>query len=141
MPPHFITYLPSSQIKFPLNLLYFNYFAAYTTAQMKKTTKLTAGKAAMCFAIICCILMATPAMAGKNPYWKSPGADSTKKDTTKYEEFKNLPLKPQRTISFSTTEGTWTSLDVSPDGKTIAFHSEEGELSELREMRNFLPPR
>jgi Tol biopolymer transport system component len=32
-----------------------------------------------------------------------------------------LPLKPQRNISFTTTEGTWTSLDVSPDGKTIVF--------------------
>ena len=32
-----------------------------------------------------------------------------------------LPLKPQRSIRFTTTEGTWTSLDVSPDGKTIVF--------------------
>src|SRR5258708_7752112 len=49
------------------------------------------------------------------------GADSTGKDTTKYNQFKDLPLKPQRTIAFTTTEGTWTSLDVSPDGKTIVF--------------------
>jgi len=47
--------------------------------------------------------------------------DSTGKDTTKYTSFKDLPLKPQRTITFTTTEGTWTSLDVSPDGKTIVF--------------------
>ena len=44
-------------------------------------------------------------------------ADSTGKDTTKYEKFTDLPLKPQRSIQFTTTEGTWTSLDVSPDGK------------------------
>ena len=49
------------------------------------------------------------------------GIDSTGKDTTKYTSFKDLPLKPQRTISFTTTEGTWTSLDVSPDGKTLVF--------------------
>ncbi|MBS1660569.1 MAG: PD40 domain-containing protein [Bacteroidetes bacterium] len=48
-------------------------------------------------------------------------SDTTAKDTTKYEKFTNLPLKPQRSIHFTTTEGTWTSLDVSPDGKTIVF--------------------
>lgn len=47
--------------------------------------------------------------------------DSTGKDTTKYTTFKDLPLKPQRKVAFTTTEGTWTSLDVSPDGKTIVF--------------------
>ena len=47
--------------------------------------------------------------------------DSTGKDTTKYTVFKDLPLKPQRKVSFTTTEGTWTSLDVSADGKTIVF--------------------
>ena len=32
-----------------------------------------------------------------------------------------LPLVSTRTISFNTTEGTWMSLDVSPDGKSIIF--------------------
>ncbi|MFY7900208.1 MAG: amidohydrolase family protein [Chitinophagaceae bacterium] len=49
-------------------------------------------------------------------------ADSiTKKDSFKYTTYKNLPLKPSRTISFNTKEGSWMSLDVSPDGKTIVF--------------------
>jgi Tol biopolymer transport system component len=34
---------------------------------------------------------------------------------------KGLPLKPDRTIEFTADEGTWVSLDVSPDGKTILF--------------------
>ena len=51
----------------------------------------------------------------------NPGSDSTGKDTTKYTSFKDLPLKAQRKVAFTTTEGTWTSLDVSPDGKTIVF--------------------
>lgn len=34
---------------------------------------------------------------------------------------KELPLKPERNISFTTTEGTWISLDVSPDGNSIIF--------------------
>src|SRR4051794_31136378 len=32
-----------------------------------------------------------------------------------------LPLKPTRTETFTTTKGTWISLDVSPDGRTIVF--------------------
>jgi len=46
--------------------------------------------------------------------------DKEKKDEKK-EEKKGLPLKPDRKIEFTTDEGTWLSLDVSPDGKTIAF--------------------
>ena len=34
---------------------------------------------------------------------------------------KGLPLKPERKIAFETDEGTWVSLDVSPDGAQIAF--------------------
>jgi WD40-like Beta Propeller Repeat len=32
-----------------------------------------------------------------------------------------LPLKPARKIEFTSSEGTWLSLDVSPDGQTIIF--------------------
>jgi Tol biopolymer transport system component len=32
-----------------------------------------------------------------------------------------LPLKPARTHTFTTTTGTWISLDVAPDGQTIVF--------------------
>ncbi|MEZ2414856.1 amidohydrolase family protein [Muriicola sp. E247] len=41
--------------------------------------------------------------------------DSLKKAT------KELPLEPERSINFTTSQGTWISLDVSPDGKTIVF--------------------
>ncbi len=34
---------------------------------------------------------------------------------------KDLPLEAERTIKFTTQEGTWMSLDVSPDGKYIVF--------------------
>ncbi|PHZ84783.1 amidohydrolase family protein [Paremcibacter congregatus] len=33
----------------------------------------------------------------------------------------SLPLKAERKVSFETDEGTWMSLDVSPDSKTIVF--------------------
>lgn len=32
-----------------------------------------------------------------------------------------LPIKPARTVSFATTEGSYMDVDVSPDGKTLAF--------------------
>jgi len=32
-----------------------------------------------------------------------------------------LPIKPERKIEFTTNEGTWISLDVSPDGKSVLF--------------------
>ncbi|MBZ5857450.1 amidohydrolase family protein [Flavihumibacter profundi] len=48
-------------------------------------------------------------------------ADTAKKDTTKFVLFKGLPLKASRKIKINTTEGSWTSVDMSPDGKTIIF--------------------
>jgi len=43
--------------------------------------------------------------------------DSISNQTT----FKELPLKSGRVLKFNTNEGTWLSLDLSPDGKTIIF--------------------
>ncbi|MGB7283718.1 MAG: amidohydrolase family protein [Candidatus Acidiferrum sp.] len=43
------------------------------------------------------------------------------KGAEKKDEKKGLPLKPTRKIEFTTDEGTWLSLDVSPDGQTIVF--------------------
>jgi hypothetical protein len=33
----------------------------------------------------------------------------------------NLPIKPTRTISFTTDEGSYMNVDVSPDGYAILF--------------------
>ncbi len=61
--------------------------------------------------------------ASFNPFQKPEPvfADTTKKDSVIYETIKGLPLKPQRKINFTTSEGTWTSVDISPDGQTIVF--------------------
>lgn len=65
------------------------------------------------------------APSSKTPLLITHGAgslsDTTKKDSIQYTRFKGLPLKPERKISFSTGEGTWMSIDISPDGKKIAF--------------------
>src|SRR5258707_3420793 len=54
----------------------------------------------------------------------APEQDKDKKEEKKDEkkdEKKGLPLKSDRKVEFTTDEGTWLSLDVSPDGKTIVF--------------------
>ncbi|MCO6360817.1 amidohydrolase family protein [Roseivirga pacifica] len=50
--------------------------------------------------------------------WQDDKKDTTEKGQTTY---KDLPLKAERTLSFNTKEGTWVSVDVSPDGQTIIF--------------------
>ncbi len=44
-----------------------------------------------------------------------------KKEEKKDEKKEELVLKPEGKIFFTTDEGTWMSLDVSPDGQTIVF--------------------
>ena len=43
------------------------------------------------------------------------------KKEPKKKATKELPLEPKRNISFNTSQGTWMSVDVHPDGKTIMF--------------------
>jgi len=43
-----------------------------------------------------------------------------KKDSTKVAT-KELPLEPERNLTFNTQQGTWMSLDVHPNGKEIIF--------------------
>lgn len=48
--------------------------------------------------------------------------DSSDSDSAAIEKFnKDLPMDPARVVSFNTDESTWMSVDVSPDGKLIAF--------------------
>jgi len=54
------------------------------------------------FFLLMAALLAVPSLA----------ADDAKKNAT-------LPLEPARKVEFTTNQGTWLSLDVSPDGKTL----------------------
>src|SRR6266496_3923172 len=53
----------------------------------------------------------------------SPLAQENKSPEEKKEDKKEegLPLKAETKVEFTTDEGTWMSLDVSPDGQTILF--------------------
>lgn len=45
-------------------------------------------------------------------------------DTVRPSGNRPLPLKPTRSLRLASREGSWISLDVSPDGKRIAFVSD-----------------
>ncbi|MDE2906505.1 MAG: amidohydrolase, partial [Acidobacteriota bacterium] len=48
-------------------------------------------------------------------------AGPTAQETDDAADSPHLPLEPARTLSLDTDEGTWISVDVSPDGGTIVF--------------------
>jgi Tol biopolymer transport system component/imidazolonepropionase-like amidohydrolase len=52
---------------------------------------------------------------------QDPKQEDEKKDESKEKKEEGLPLKTEKKIEFTTDEGTWMSLDVSSDGKTILF--------------------
>src|SRR5215472_10688065 len=64
------------------------------------------------------IIIAIPILSIAGPSFGSARQDEAKGDKKKPEE---LPLKTADKIEFVTDEGTWMSLDVSPDGNTIVF--------------------
>jgi Tol biopolymer transport system component len=68
-------------------------------------------------------LMASDLFAGGSARQEHGVAQEKKeeKKDDKKDEKKGLSLKSDRKIEFTTDEGTWISLDVSPDGKTIVF--------------------
>src|SRR5690606_7317265 len=72
----------------------------------------------LCAALVPLLFAATPAvvLAQASTEKASPtgdGALGTKPSA--------LPLEPARTIEFTVDEGSWISVDVSPDGETIVF--------------------
>jgi len=61
-------------------------------------------------ALALCLAFALPAVAADK---------ADKKDPPKWDV--NAAHGPTKTVAFSVDEGTWLDLDVSRDGKTIAF--------------------
>ena len=59
-------------------------------------------------AVVCLLPVLSLAAAGRSQGQPAPPTDG-------------LPLKTTRTVKFTTNEGTWMSLDVSPDGRTVVF--------------------
>ena len=47
--------------------------------------------------------------------------ENLEKDKKEEKTNKNLPIKSERFFDLKTNEGSWMSLDISPDGQTIVF--------------------
>jgi Tol biopolymer transport system component/imidazolonepropionase-like amidohydrolase len=62
------------------------------------------------------LLLLSSSLAAQTPPATPPATGPSAADTGLA-----LPMKPVRTLRFTTDEGTWMSLDVSPDGRTIVF--------------------
>src|SRR4051812_710038 len=63
-------------------------------------------------------LVVSSTLAAQDPTSGTPA----RRDTGRADPIQEgLPLKPGRTIAFTTDVGSWISLDVSPDGQTIVF--------------------
>ena len=71
-------------------------------------------------ALTTCVEPRTLAATEQEKGAESKDQAKEKKDQPK-KKTQGLPLNPDRTVEFTTDEGTWVSLDVSPDGKTIVF--------------------
>jgi Tol biopolymer transport system component len=87
------------------------------------TKRLQHGVAAWLAVLTVIFALDSGSLFGANFGRQESGSAQEKKDDKKDEkkEEKKLSLKSARKIEFTTDEGTWISLDVSPDGKTIAF--------------------
>ncbi len=73
-------------------------------------------------ALFCMLFIFNTVPVSAFPDLLSVTADTVAADTTKIEKHnEDLPLDPERVISFTTNEGTWISVDVSPDGEQIVF--------------------
>lgn len=67
--------------------------------------------------LLACLFSIQTAAAGMYLYQDSPDSDTTKIK----KQNNSLPMDPGRVVEFSTSEGTWISVDVSPDGEQIVF--------------------
>ncbi|MEP7384057.1 MAG: amidohydrolase, partial [Gemmatimonadota bacterium] len=63
--------------------------------------------------LVCLLLSGIASLAGAQA-----NSDSSARRTAPESD---LPLIPTRPLNFTTDEGTWMSLDLSPDGRTIVF--------------------
>src|SRR5580692_3719595 len=92
--------------------------------KIMKARQLSVQGVAAWFVVLAVILGGFSGPVQAKPQEAAAQDGQDKKDENKDEkkdQKKGLPLKSARKIEFTTDEGTWLSLDVSPDGRTIVF--------------------
>lgn len=67
------------------------------------------------------VLLLLAGLAAAPLHAQGPRADSTTARAAKNPMQNGLPLEPTRTLTYTATEGSWMSVDVSPDGSTLVF--------------------
>jgi len=73
-----------------------------------------------CFCLLSCLVASAQQI--KNDVKVEPyNAKKALRINPFIKDYSQLPIKPARTISFTTNEGSYIDVDVSPDGKTILF--------------------
>lgn len=65
-------------------------------------------------------LMAPNSVTAWQMSLQEDGGESDDKSQEDWDK-EDLPLKPTRSVAFETDEGSWMSVDVSPDGGTVVF--------------------
>ena len=90
-------------------------------ARIKQGVKRSSGAA---LAAVCVALAAAVPVAGPGSMATPLAAQTVEQNDSSARAARranSLPLIPARTLDFTTDEGTWLSLDLSPDGGTILF--------------------
>jgi Tol biopolymer transport system component len=70
------------------------------------------------FVLLVCISLSC---VGSSSAISLQAANPQKSQSDAFDQKNSLPLKAERKVEFTTDEGTWLSLDLSPDGKTVLF--------------------
>jgi Tol biopolymer transport system component len=67
------------------------------------------------------VLLLLAGFAAAPVHAQGPRADSSAARAPKNPMQNGLPLEPTRSLTYTATEGSWMSVDVSPDGSTLVF--------------------
>ncbi|MFN2564080.1 MAG: amidohydrolase family protein [Gemmatimonadaceae bacterium] len=79
------------------------------------------GSRALCALSAFSLLVAPPRTADAQGDTTTRRVAQVSRDSAPARARRDLSLDPARTISLDTDEGSWISLDVSPDGRTVVF--------------------
>ena len=87
---------------------------------MRMVQRMSFGKKEGCRLLVASVFM-TATITAQLSLAQSTAKDEAKASPSAESKSSGLSLVPTRKIEYTATEGTWLSLDISPDGKSIVF--------------------